>query len=200
MDVASSKPGSASRTIRFFTSTAQSDCRGYTLVELLVAVSILVILTSYAAPSIKRFIDDQRQIAYLNTLAATFYLARSEAIMRVSDVVVCKSNDGQQCTTSGEWEQGWMVYEDRDRDRNRDAEEPVLARHESLTGITVRYRGIGSTHYIVYRPQGITKTNGTYTFCDSGGPDSARALIVFKTGRARSSTVSSNGSALTCPP
>lgn len=201
MDVASSKPGSASRTTRLFTYTVSFQYHGFTLIELLVALAILTVLISYAIPSIRDFIDGQRKIAYLNSLASTHYLARSEAIMRNRDVVICKSSNGHTCVTSGEWEQGWIVYEDRDGDRHHDADvEAILARHESLSGITVYYRAFGSDHYIVYRPQGITKTNGTYTFCDSGGSRTAIALIIYKTGRARSSRKRSDGSALTCPP
>jgi len=163
-------------------------------------VAILLILFSYAIPSARSFIDGQRKIAHLNSLAMTLYLARSEAIMRNSEVVVCKSINGQTCITTGEWEQGWMVFEDRDGDRSHGDDEAVLARHGRLSGITVYYRAFGSNHYIVYRPQGTTKTNGTYTFCDSGGSENARALIIYKTGRVRSSTTHSDGSALTCPP
>lgn len=200
MDVASSRPGCAPRTTRFFTSAIAVHCRGFTLIELLVAMAILIILAANAIPSIKDFINGQRKIAHMNTLAASLYLARSEAIMRNSDVVICKSNNGATCTTNGEWEQGWIVFEDRDSDKKHDADEAVLARQSRLNGITLYYRAFGSNHYIVYRSQGITKTNGTYTFCDSGGSESARALIIYKTGRVRPSATRSDGSPLTCPP
>lgn len=200
MDVASSKPGCAMSTTRFFTSKSYFECHGFTLIELLVATAILAILISAAIPSIQGFVNSQRKITHLNAMASTLYLARSEAIMRNRDVVVCKSNDGETCSSSGEWEQGWLVFDDSNGDRNRDDEENILARHEQLSGITLYYRAFGSNHHIVYRAQGITKTNGTFTFCDSEGSEDARALIVFKTGRVRSATTHSDGSALTCPP
>lgn len=200
MDVASSKPGCASRTTRFFTYTAHCQCHGFTLIELLVVMTILIILASAAIPSFAEFVAGQRKIAHLNSMVSTLNLARSEAIMRNSDVVVCKSNDAEACVTNGEWEQGWLVFEDRNGNRSHDDDEAVLARHERLAGITLYYRAFGSTHYIVYRGQGITKTNGTFTFCDSGGSENARALIIYKTGRVRAASTHSDGSTLTCPP
>ncbi len=199
MEVASSKPGCVPYTTRFFTYKALHS-HGFTLIELLVAMAILLILFSYAIPSTRSFIAGQRKIADINLIVSAHYLARSEAIIRNSDVVICKSSDGQTCVTHGEWEQGWVVFEDRNGDRILNAEEKILARQESLPGITLYYRGFGSNHYIAYHPQGTTKTNGTYTFCDSGGSESARAVIIYKTGRVRSSNTHSDGSALTCPP
>jgi len=200
MDVASYQPGCAWRTTRFFMCSNQSRSCGFTLLELLVALSILTILISYALPSVSAFIDGQRKIAHLNSMASTLYLARSEAIMRNSEVMVCKSYDGNRCITSGEWEQGWIVFEDRDGNRIHDAEEVILARQKAASGITVYYRAFGSNHYIVFNAQGVTETNGTYTFCDSNGSASARALIVYKTGRSRTSSVRSDGTPLSCPP
>jgi len=200
MDVASSEPGCARCTTRFFTSTVRLHCHGFTLIELLVAMAILAILLSYAIPSTRSFIDGQRKITQLNDMAATLYLARSEAIMRNSDVVVCKSSDAQTCISSGEWDQGWLVFEDQDGDRTPSADEAIIASHAPLNGTRLYYRAFGSNHYIVYHPQGITRTNGTYTFCGAAGDESARALIVYKTGRVRSSNTRSDGTPLVCPP
>src|SRR5512145_1431495 len=108
MDVASSRPGCAPRTTRFFTYTAHCQCHGFTLIELLVVMAILIVLVSAAIPSFSEIIAGQRKIAHLNSMVSTLYLARSEAIMRNRDVVLCKSNDAEACVTDGEWEQGWL--------------------------------------------------------------------------------------------
>ncbi|HEY0720663.1 MAG TPA: GspH/FimT family pseudopilin [Gammaproteobacteria bacterium] len=200
MDVTSSKPGCAIGVTRFFTSSAAIQTHGFTLIELLVTVAVAAILTVYALPAFRDFTNRQQQVAYINSLVSALYLARSEAITRNSDVMVCKAVNGQTCTTQGEWEQGWLVFEDRNGDRTLDSEEAVLARQARLNSITVYYRAFGSTNYLVYNARGITNTNGTYTFCDAGGSTTARALIIAKTGRPRSSATRSDGTPLNCPP
>lgn len=200
MEVASSKPGCTRCATRFFTSAVSKGCLGFTLLELAVVLAVVSILAVYALPSFNNFLARQRQITDINILVSSLTLARSEAIMRSSDVMVCKSSDGQLCTTNGEWSQGWIVFEDRDKSRSHESDEKVIFRQEQLDGIRLYYRAFGSNHYIVYRPQGMPKTNGTYTLCDTRGSSEPRALIVSKTGRLRPSTQRSNGDPLTCPP
>ncbi len=200
MDVASSKPGCTAGIARFFTSSTAIQTHGFTLIELLVTVAIAAILAAYALPAFQEFSNRQQQVVHINTLVSSLYLARSEAITRNFDVVICKAADGQVCTTQGEWEQGWLVFEDRDGNRMHQGNEAVLARQPRLHGTTIYYRAFGSVNYLFYNARGVTNTNGTYTFCDAGGSATARALIIAKTGRPRTSTTRSDGTPLTCPP
>jgi type IV fimbrial biogenesis protein FimT len=174
--------------------------RGFTLIELVVTMALLAIVTAYSLPSLNNFITRQRQVSSINLLLSSLYLARSEAVMRSNDVMVCKSSNGNSCTTTGEWEQGWLLFEDRDSDRLLDSDEPIIASQQPMKEITIYYRAFGSKNYIVYTANGITNTNGTYTFCDPSGNATPRALIVYKTGRPRTSPTRSDGSPLTCPP
>lgn len=200
MDVASYQPGCATRTTRFFTSGPHYPGHGFSLIEMMVSLAVLAILSAYAYPAFDSMLQRQRQATSINALISTLYHVRSEAIMRNRDVMVCKSRDGLDCTRSGEWEQGWLVFEDSNRNRVRDSNEGVISRQPALNKITIYYRAFGSDHYLIYTAAGITKTNGTYTFCDASGAVGARAVIVYKTGRPRTSATRSDGDPLRCPP
>lgn len=200
MDVTSSKPGCTTGVTRFFTSSPHIQPLGFSLIELLVTVAVAALLAAYALPGLTEFSNRQRQLANVNTLISSLYLARNEAITRNSDVMVCKSANGLTCTRQGEWEQGWLIFEDRNGDRVLNEDETVLAHQSRLNGVTVYYRAFGSVNYIFYNARGITNTNGTYTFCDSGSSATARAVIIAKTGRPRSSSTRSDGTSLSCPP
>ena len=176
---------------------ASRNSQGLTLIELIVVIAVLGILSGIAAPSFSQLILDQRQITQLNTLVGHLHLARSEAIKRRHWVVICKSHNGEQCTTGGDWRSGWIVFEDRNQDRQRNNHETLLAQQKS-SNLEIRYGGFPSSNYVIYYPAGITKGNGTFTFCDRRGADQARALILAKPGRLRSSNKAANGSALNC--
>jgi len=175
-----------------------AQCAGFTLVELLSTLTIILIIFGLGIPALKATVTTNRLASSINALAGTLAYTRSEAIKRNQHVVLCKSLEGTQCTRQGDWRQGWLMYVDRNQNRVLDAGEAVLGTHQLSGKIEVDYRAFGSRHYLVYRPIGTTRTNGTFTFCDPGYPESARALIIMKTGRARLSNVQADGSALEC--
>lgn len=76
---------------------------GFSLIELMVVISVVAILAAVATPSFNQFILSQRVKTASFDLVSTQLLARSEAIKRNTDVTVALKN-----TTSG-WMGGWTV-------------------------------------------------------------------------------------------
>ena len=70
------------------THSAITKTRGVTLVELLVAIAVLAILTTIAAPSLTQVIHNNRVASQNNELVALINLAKSQAIRRNSDHVI----------------------------------------------------------------------------------------------------------------
>ena len=124
---------------------------------------------------------------------------RSAAVQRNQMVVICKSPDGEKCSTKGHWEGGWLIYVDENDNRERDEDERRLSVQRALPHTTLRYRAFGSRHYIAYRPDGFTQTNGTFTLCARQTPELKKALILTKSGRLRVSPYAPGGKPLKCP-
>ena len=82
---------------------------GFTLVELLVTVAVMMILVLLAAPSLNDATLGSKLSAYANRLVASAYLARGQAIKRNALITLCVSSDGSTCATADGWEQGWIV-------------------------------------------------------------------------------------------
>jgi type IV fimbrial biogenesis protein FimT len=104
------------------TSTQPSFCYapsrhlGFTLVELLVAVSIAAILLAVGIPSFRSAIASNRLTSTTNDLVGSLAQARSEAIRRGVRVTVCKSNAaGTDCDSTRTWAQGWISFVDTTR-------------------------------------------------------------------------------------
>jgi type IV fimbrial biogenesis protein FimT len=78
----------------------QTRHRGFTLVELMVVVALIVVLISLSAPSIRRLIDTQRVNSTNSQLVTDLQFARSEAASRNALVrVTFGSNATVSCYT-----------------------------------------------------------------------------------------------------
>ncbi len=172
---------------------------GFTLIELMITLSVAVILATQAIPSLRGLLLDHRMTAQVNGLVTHLSLGRSESILRDRQVVLCASLDQRHCDRGGRWGKGWIVFVDSDFDEDRDAGERVLRIQRELpAGMTLHYAGFGSSRYVTFKSTGMTGVNGTFTFCDDRGAAHGRAIIVSKTGRARLSTTRANGHPLAC--
>ena len=78
--------------------------RGFTLVELMVTISIMAILMMIAVPSFNEVTLSSKLTALANNFVASAQFARSEAIKRNATVTLSEA--------SGGWQNGWMVLRD----------------------------------------------------------------------------------------
>lgn len=78
--------------------------RGVTLLELLVTIAILAILVAIGLPGMRDFIVSNRLSSDVNGFIGLVNYARSEAIVRNQDVVVCpKSATATTCASTTDW-------------------------------------------------------------------------------------------------
>lgn len=86
--------------------------RGFTLLELMVTITIVAVLLAIGVPSLHGTIQRNRVSSASNDLLASVAYARTTAIDRGQLVSMCPSADnGTSCTTGGEaYEPGWIVY------------------------------------------------------------------------------------------
>jgi len=168
---------------------------GFSLIELLTGLTVTGVLGSLTI-GISNMVSSHAVTAELNGLMADMAYARSTAIVRRQTTTICASTDGDSCNKESTWKHGWIVFTDANRDRLRDPGDRLLRVQGPLIKGTQLNQGSGYYYYMMYRPTGMVYPNATFSFCH--GPSYRRAIIVFRSGRARVSTVSSSGDALSC--
>lgn len=169
---------------------------GMTLIELLIGLAVLAILVTASVSGFSTLIAATRMNSHVNSLVRSFHSARQISRARGAEVTVCKSMDGEQCTTAGNWHDGWLVFANLDQDNppQRDPGETLLEVHESVSALNIS----SNRRAFIMRPFGKRSTNGTLIYCDQRGPENAQAVIVSYTGKPRKSTKSASGQMLIC--
>lgn len=182
--------------------------QGFTLIELMITVTVLVLLTTTALPAMFDLFQRNRISAQTNELLAAINLTRSEAVRRGEAVAICRRvprvgsatciqfGTGCQCSTDANegWEQGWLVFVDDGATQNffEAGEELIAVQDEFSGGTTVNGNGFVNRR-LRYDPRGgITSGAGTLKICPPGTETTAdsdriqmsRRIRVSVTGRA----------------
>lgn len=179
---------------------------GFTLLELMITITVAAILIAVGVPGMQEFVQNNRRAAEVNEFVSALQLARSEAVARNKRVVVCSSTDSSDaspsCAQSGNWETGWIVYVDDDADQSLDAAEEILRSASGPEAMTIR----SSLQRVSYRPNGhfwggpgSNITSGNFTFCDDRGADLARVVQLDLGGRPAIDEILLDGSTPSCP-
>jgi type IV fimbrial biogenesis protein FimT len=165
---------------------------GFTLIELMVTVTVMAVVLTLGVPAFKDTIRNNVLTASINEFIATLNFARSEAVKRGVNVTVRKTS------TSAGWEGGWQVFTDVSANGLYDsATDQLLRVHEALkTNYTLRGNN-NFTNYISYQPSGESNTIGSFGLCDasvSGNPTkrTSRLFTVSILGRISLATDNNN--------
>ena len=85
---------------------------GLTVVELLIAFSVLAVIFLLTAPGVSGLVQEHYLKRTSSDLYVSLNLAKSEAAKRHSTVRICPSSDGISCRQDGDWNKGWLVFAD----------------------------------------------------------------------------------------
>lgn len=147
---------------------------GFTLIELMVTLSIVGILAAIAAPSMSTFITNQKVKTTSFDLYSSFLLAQSEAIKRNAAVSITP--------ISTNWVNGWTITTP---DPTNAALTLTLRRQEAITGVTVTDSRSTSPAAVAYGHNGRTNAGGGFTLTMNGvgsGTYTGRCLSIKASG------------------
>lgn len=145
---------------------------GFTMIELMVVIAILVVVLSAVAPSMRSFLEGQQVKALAFDLTTDLLLARSEALKRNTSVTV---------TRGASWNGGWTTV------AVAAPTPPISVRNATAYAVTVTVSPDGAPAAITFDPYGRVSApaNDMRITLSAGG--STRCVELDVSGRARSS-------------
>ena len=174
---------------------------GFTLVELLVSITVMAILLALTVPSFQNSLMNNRVLAQTDALTNSLGYARNVALTQNINVLVCPSNTPGSTACGTNWKNGWIII-------TQPTTGPAALLQANFSGVndpvlsTVAIGGVAAAS-VTFDSRGIATTQANFKSCDSRGGTFVRSVSVLPTGFIQSSPTMGvaawDGSALTCP-
>lgn len=195
-------------------STMKKRVLGFTLLELMVAISIAAILIALAVPSFTSTIKRNRVQSQARGILSSLLSARAEAVSRGGRVTLCHINAG---ACDGAWSSGMTVFTDTGIVGQIDGNDVILHEYPATGTNTMKaYHYVGGAtaadSQISFNNRGEVISAGvvsavTFVVCDVGNNATfARAVLLSPVGQTMAASavigaVSNDvaGNALVCP-
>ncbi|MCG7201292.1 GspH/FimT family pseudopilin [Marinobacter pelagius] len=160
------------------------SCSGFTLVELLVTLTIVAVIASITVPSMDNFIRQSNRHAAVSDMIGLINLARNTAIMEQQTVTLCPLDENGEC--GHDWSGTITVFRDPESDKIlNDATEVIRVAQSHKGGDWIA--NTASRPYFRFMPTGIANyAIGNMVWCPSSREmNSAAQLVVNRGGRVR---------------
>ncbi|MCB1567582.1 MAG: GspH/FimT family pseudopilin [Xanthomonadales bacterium] len=157
--------------------------KGFTLIEVMIVIAIMLILLAIATPSLGGLLRRSEVTTTHNALSTGFALARHHAVSHGAATTICPVAPDGGCRTDGVWDEGWWIFIDANGNARPDPAE-TLVHHENRIPARVRIRSGRGRPLATFRADGSAPgTNLSLRICSDSTLQSA--LILSNAGRAR---------------
>jgi len=167
-------------------------CRGFTLLEASIVVTLVSLGVAVAIPSYHGLLQRQRESATTNLLTSFMASARSTAISYHTPTVVCPYDGQKGCRADSDWTQGWMMFYDPDGNRQPDLPDEILRMEHAPRDAGLRIVSTSGRPRATFLANGSAAgSNLTIRLCQ--GSTTRAAVIVNRSGRARVERTADDG-------
>lgn len=150
---------------------------GFTLVELMITLAVLVVLLAVAVPSMQEFTANNQLAATKSNFAAALALARTEAAKRGRMVVLQALGSGP---TGNEYADGWEIAVDDDGNGAVAANETRVRKNAA----TLEKIKLGGDVTVAFRATGalVGTSAQVFTLCRASGGTRGYTVTVMPSG------------------
>ena len=168
---------------------------GFTLIEVLVALAILVSLTAIGVPSLANYTVKLKVDNEISHLYRLLFSARNFAISSGKPTTVCPLDNNNRC--SDDWDQSIYVFTDSNDNKHfepNDNEQIILMKGAISKQDKLQYgkNRTGVTYSSTGHLSGWGQ-NGTFKYCPKNHAAQSRGIIVATSGRLYKSYQSKTG-------
>ena len=133
---------------------------GLTVLEILIILAAIVVVVLVAVPGSDILLEKYRLNTAYSKLLNGLELAKAEAQIRGSTVIMCPSSNGHSCRIDQNWNHGWLVFTDGNGDGT--VQDIELIRAFDAPSDKIRVVAIGAVEVAAsFTVTGLVKQNGT---------------------------------------
>ncbi len=151
--------------------------QGFTLIEVMIAITIIGLVLALALPNFREFLQNNRTSSQANDIIAMIALGKSEALGRGRPVQVLAG--------TGDWSDGYVMTVDIDRNGVfTDADDEVIVEYEAPSQATLLHGG--GDGEIIFRSNGLLASGLEFTLrAENCFGENNRLIEVSRTGTVR---------------
>lgn len=165
---------------------------GFTLIELIIVVTILAIISTLALPYFHEIMAQQEMKKIIHKLTSSIQLAKSHAAIEHRNVVICPSSDHLNCQNN-KWSSGFISFVDNNKNKQVDRDEKIIfIESTNLKYGNLDWRGTLSTPSLTFQaenglPRGF---NGSFYYCSTLYVQKHQRIILSPMGHTRTEKLS----------
>ncbi len=159
--------------------------KGFSLIELMIVLSIISILSTLSIYGVKQLIEERQLSNAIASLASSLRIAQSNSRSSGFRTIVCPSENSLFCDPASNWSNGWITYSDIDESHTLNDHEPIIAvKRNSVDDIKLRFSAPGDPQKIIFYRNGRMWPNGSFVICHTKRQEGVR-IIMTQSGRIR---------------